>query len=644
MVGVPVPSQYPHYQYQQQQQSQQPHISPSIPSLSTQQHTYPPPPPPSSYTLPSLMPRYSSISNLLNEKIQGYNNHHYTAPLAPFHRPSLVPLQSSTAITQQASAPSSSTITQIHPTSQPQLSATVSQPQTSEDILQYLDQGDLNLIASDLNNIVNNIMFELNFENKNIYDSTVMNTTDTDRSTSSTATSPLFPRALPGSIPRNIPFEYIKLRKSHEKLYLEEFYNDFANIILPFSSYDETSKAYFNPARDIILKSASNESFLLAAVLAQGAKLSFQKNKLAEDEEAYCNYLSKCLKLLGPALIINDEKNNDELTSNIEAVLLTVLLLTAANASNTKQDWRPHLKGAKDILMKTSTKKIQNSKILIFCKSWFVTLEILAGISSTKGGTLTYTEEIDSLLSSGDEYEVSVLKELGIILDNGFNIFGGYHNDCIDHLRELIKIKNKIRKEDKKNFNPQDSFDYMKLFSQFYRQSEIEFLNHKGILVEADFKDNIVPAGPLIDILSINNEKVIISWMDTCHQAYVYASMITILIECFKENYNSPQVQILTNKIISFVSFLQNSSAEVPQQKFKCAMMMIQWPMLVAGQNCITEDSKFILMKFFRMSAQIGSGGASFALKRITSIWKRREKNSTESESEDDKGLDLVSY
>ena len=75
--------------------------------------------------------------------------------------------------------------------------------------------------------------------------------------------------------------------------------------------------------------------------MANGARQQFNKTKSEEDEQAYCFYLSRCLELLGPA-IANDDK---ELASNIENVLLTVLLLTAGNASNLRQDWRSHLKG-----------------------------------------------------------------------------------------------------------------------------------------------------------------------------------------------------------------------------------------------------------------------------------------------------------
>lgn len=491
-----------------------------------------------------------------------------------------------------------------------------------DQLFQLFNMDDLNLLASDLNNIVSNIMHESNF--KFPVDDGARLTTGTHQAQQKGA----------DMIPRNIPFEYIKVTKTHEKLYMEEFYNDFAGIILPFSSYDVESQIYFNPARDIILKCASTEAFLLAAVLAHGAKSSYKKNSLAEDEQAYCKYLSKCLTLLGPAL-----NNQNNLTSNIEAVLLTVLLLAAANAANPKQDWRPHLKGAKDLLLKISTRKMKSSKILIFCKFWFVLFEILAGISSKLGGTLKTEEEIENLITPGDEYEVKVLTELGIIVESGFTILGGYHNDSVVHLKDLILILHRIRNN--KEYRPKNPFEFLRLLSEFYKLTEIVFINLKCVLSESDFPGG-VPQGFLLDTLVINDEKVIISWMDTSHQAYVVASMITLLTVCFGETYELPQVQMLTNRVTNMVSYLSNTT-EVPQQTIKCSMMMIQWPMLIAGMNCIKEDSKYLLMKFFRISAQIGSGSAGFALRRVTGIWKNREKGLGGDYDWDDNN-DVLSY
>ena len=79
---------------------------------------------------------------------------------------------------------------------------------------------------------------------------------------------------------------------------------------------------------------------MLAAILAEGANTCYLKYKRPEDERAYGAYLSKCLKLLEPA-------RETDINANIEAVLLTLLLLTAATATSQTQKWRPHLMGLK---------------------------------------------------------------------------------------------------------------------------------------------------------------------------------------------------------------------------------------------------------------------------------------------------------
>lgn len=168
-------------------------------------------------------------------------------------------------------------------------------------------------------------------------------------------------------------------------------------------------------------------------------------------------------------------------------------------------------------------------------------------------------------------------------------------------------------------------------------------MNKKCVLRPYDFPNNI-PQGLLLDVLKINEKSVVVSWMDLSHQAYVMAAMITLLTKCFKELHDSPQVQMLTKRLVSLVEFSKDTN-EPPQQEFQCSMMMLQWPMLVAGMNCIDEDSRFIMTKFFKISAQIGSGSASFALKRISKVWRLRDRSelySSEHEDEDDE--DVLSY
>lgn len=515
-------------------------------------------------------------------------------------------------------------------------------PTIDDSMLQFFDQHDLNVLAADLNNIVNSIMFESNFDGKKDQDASSENSSviymPSPLTNSTLSASPKQPNV------RNIPFDYINLTTPHERIYLEEFYDDFASIILPFNSWDPTTSKYSNPARDIILAVAANESYLLAAIIAHGARTSYKKNKLPKDEQAYCLYLSKCLEMLGPALTNDDNKSRGHLASNVEAVLLTVLILTAANASNALQNWRPHLKGAKDLLLKNSNHKNRSSKILVFCKCWFVCLEILAGISSQIGGTLNTDEELDLLFSS-DEYEISVLKEYGIIFDNGFSIMFGYHYKCVDQFRDLIKLLNKRRSFQAQNpgqkYIPENSFVYLKLLSELYYQSETEFINKKCVLSPCDFPNNIVPTGNLIDY--IPKLEIAISWQDTSHQAYVTAAIITVLTEFFQEPYTANQVQFLTSRIVSLIEYLGRDS-NIYRHLMNCSLIMLLWPMYVAGINCTEEESKYLLTKYFLNSSQMGSGGAKFALKRIHKVWKKHTEGGETDDDDDDGKVDLVSY
>lgn len=503
---------------------------------------------------------------------------------------------------------------------------------------QSYDPSDLALLASDLNNLVSDMMDDV--------DHKALMELESQQTTPPTPTSdggPLLDasKAHVNSndwIPRNVGLGYIDVRNSEERLYLQEFYLEFANVILPFNAYDRALQSHFNPVRDILLKCASKEPFLLAAILSQGARSAFSKSEIPEVEEAYYQYLLRCLKLLGPALGDASGKNGLALVSNIEAVLLTVLLLTSSNAANAKQNWRPHLKGAKDLLLKHTTSKpyVRNSKVLIFCKFWFMSFEVLAGLGLKLGGTIKLDEELD-LLFQLDPYEIQVLTELGLLQQSGFNLIGGYHNDCLFLLRDLIKLLNRRRNNSK--YVPNETGEYIRLLATFDRQRNYEFFKRKAILSNEDLPGGVAPAGLLLDPIVMNHKMIIISWMDLSQQLYALASMITILTDFFNLAYDSPQVQDLESRLLALVSFLAESQ-ETPRV-MKCSILMIQWPMLVAGFNAVTEADKQIVIKFFASATSFGAGSAGHSINRVQRMWRLREGGVLDS---GDDNVDVVNY
>lgn len=532
------------------------------------------------------------------------------------------------------------------------------------------NQDDLDLLATDLNHIVNDMMFQSNSNNNhqnyltNNHDSNNNNqnhhniNNNNNNNTINTITTPnnhnsdLFNSLLEStkyeddfqkiSKYHGIPHEILNVTTPDEQKYLQSFYLVFGMQIMPLGSYDNYHRCYRNPIRDTLLKYACREPFLLAAILAQGAKSTYDRqNHLQNHQKAYYFYLTQCLNLLGPALSQNQQKKvKYDLISNIESILLTVLLLTSANAS-INQNWRPHLKGAKDIVLKATNSKIRQSKTLILCKVWFTDFEILAGTSSRIGGTLTTDFELDSIINFND-YEIAVLKNYGIIQPNGFCIMFGYNIECANLFRDLIKILNRKRLEGDK-FIANDAFQYLNLVGEFNKFYNTFYIN-KECQLSPNYINNI-PSQELpnlIDVLDDGQTKSIISLMDFCQQAYCLSSIITIFTSILKIPYDMPYIQDLNNKLIGLISFISKYD-RLPNQQIRYSFLMIQWPMMIAGMNCIDGEDRLLLLKFFTFSEELGSFSSNYMLKRLKRIWHCRD-NGLEEESDDEAELDIVAY
>ncbi|CAI5756946.1 unnamed protein product [Candida verbasci] len=498
----------------------------------------------------------------------------------------------------------------------------------------YNDE-DLNLIASDLNNIVNDIMFTSNM-NMNF---------DSDQFVLFDPADLYLNNSDDNNIPRHVSIESIKLKTLDEKGYLSEFYNTFAPQILPFGALDPITQTYSNPIRDVLLKYGAKEPFLLSAILSQGAKIVYEKTKNQKDLDNYGSYLSNCLRLLGPALSKNRDKFNvkDDLISNIETILLTVLLLTSSNATTSKQSWRPHLKGAKDIIIKATNSKINASKTLILCKVWFADFEILAGLSSHLGGTLKTDDELNSIINFDDDYIKQVLTQYGMLQENNFNIMFGYDNDLIYLFRDLTKILNKKR-ESPKRFILNNSLEYIRLISGFYQHYQKVYSSKSCKVDDSNLFYNLVDT-----IYFQDNTSIRISWMDISQQAFALAGLITMFASILLDPPESPHIQDLNSKLIKLIEPFENA-IDFNRLTFTNALSMIQWPIIIAGLNCTSEDDhqKSIIINFFKICFKLGSSSAEIAIKRIEKLWNLRKNgleyvNDNNDEINENK-IDTVAY
>ena len=228
------------------------------------------------------------------------------------------------------------------------------------------------------------------------------------------------------------------------------------------------------------------------------------------------------------------------------------------------------------------------SKVLIFCKFWFISVETLAGLNAKRGGTLQNDKELDLVL-------------LGLLWDNGFLSFFGYRLSFLFCIKDLIKVFNRIRN---KKANICNIFELLGLLSDLYKQSEFVFFIKYGICKESDFKGKDVPGDYLLTYTTMNEEKYIISWMDIAHLSYVFASILMVLRKVLNISLDSSYVQTVTSKLLWLILFLENKR-RLPED-VKTNMIILQWPMFVAATNCLAQEQKFLLIKYFRLTAQMG--------------------------------------
>lgn len=174
---------------------------------------------------------------------------------------------------------------------------------------------------------------------------------------------------------------------------------DISYHLFPFASLIEQ-----NEVVKLLLTYSAFCPYLLTSLLAISATFQFnQTGKLLHDR-ARQKYVAVCLKSLRDAFTEHSGfKNSAIFSSNIEKLLLTVLVLTSYFTATTCMlndnllwSWKAHLRGARDLLKNYS--KIANSTFedlsifmsggLALAKCWFFAIESSAALHSSIGGAL----------------------------------------------------------------------------------------------------------------------------------------------------------------------------------------------------------------------------------------------------------------
>ena len=548
-----------------------------------------------------------------------------------------------------------------------------------------------------------------------------------------------------GSFIPHIQVSDFDISNEHRK-YLEYFYNDYSRVILPFfpmdkekhnsnlnETYNVDSEAQtqtqaqtqtlaqervqtkpgnpslespttvksssinglrtptMNPCRDVLLYYAKRESYVLAAVLACGALISYRYNKAAKDEENYCGYLSTCMSLLskrlheetignklsnekilpesgkeGPDLKTSGLEENamgavevtpgiqDETTEGLrkasrrgklEGMVITTLLLTSYNASSNIVKWRPHLETAGRLLMHSEFKR-SNSNIegetLAFCRSWFFSIEIIAGLTSSWGGTMNDKDwEVMEKWMDEDVYLLERMQLTWAPLNTAerysygnakFNLIQGYTDKLAKILGKLCCLLRHVRLGEKRKLG-EISWFLTQLESREVK--EFTILSKTGYL-DKNFKYDSQYGVPteaieVFDDIDISGDIVYVSWWDICYQAHRLSAVIHTLTKVFMLDKGHFLVVNAIEETVELLRFLRT------RRKIKSySLMMIQFCVFLVGKWTADADHRVLVAKYFSDLHEFGTIAAQHSMKKLEKYWRN--------EFGDQEDEDIINY
>ncbi|KGK38892.1 hypothetical protein JL09_g1924 [Pichia kudriavzevii] len=195
--------------------------------------------------------------------------------------------------------------------------------------------------------------------------------------------------------------------------YLKVFITHIHLNIIPFST-NYTQNAYVK----IFLQQAKQSPHLLFAILAIAARYEVyqieQHPEIHQYEEKLnyhrtyrTYYISSCLKALESIL-----HSRQTTLDNIESLLLTIQVLASDFSGHKGSQWRTHLHGAKDLLIKYCRYRPLSLELTIVWL-WFHSMEVLAALTSPYGGTVHDFDELDEFLSVLCPQMPQYMKDLG---------------------------------------------------------------------------------------------------------------------------------------------------------------------------------------------------------------------------------------
>ncbi|KAG7868313.1 hypothetical protein KL918_001971 [Ogataea parapolymorpha] len=433
---------------------------------------------------------------------------------------------------------------------------------------------------------------------------------------------------VPDFLTKRVSIDSLQFPGEHRK-YLELFDHDYVRVIMPFQPLP-----HYNPAREILLTYANKNNYLMAAILSCGALQSFRKTQDEQDEKNYCSYLSTCLQLLSTVLA-----EQDKISSNVEPMLLTILLLTSYTAMSLVQKWRPHLCAAKDLLStyapfsEDPRLRQRNSYVVAFCRNWYLSIENIAGLTAPLGGVLKNDRELD-LAMYDLPYTRAYWESMMCCRRDGFNYLYGYSNTLGVSLQKLIKSIKIMRS--KKHTSPQSpnlsAFTIFELTADFHRESQFEIISKTGIVPRTHFMhpdNNHAPPLGFEPLSPESIEKVeysdgtydYISWYDVCHQSFVITAFLIITSDLGRIPKRHPIIQELVHRALHLLRFLDSEKV----MRNYC-VLMVQVAVFYVGLNCVYDRDREFVTRYFTQMNNLHTASASITLKRLKRKWEHYDK------------------
>ncbi|CUM65427.1 uncharacterized protein PRCAT00003065001 [Priceomyces carsonii] len=443
--------------------------------------------------------------------------------------------------------------------------------------------------------------------------------------------------------------------------------------IFPFASSIES-----NEVMNLLLVHLRNCSYLLAALLTISATIHY--NQTRNDDHALfgSNCTIICMRLLNEAFASGDKLILDS-DNEITSLLLTDLVL-ASNFTAMYQvknsnivTWKTHLRGARDLLIRysslTESKNTQHvSSGLALAKTWFFAIESTAGITSTKGGTLTKVKDVcvedstDADVNYGGHADLIfsdtgyfskehnpqfhfALKRLKLLITSpvDFNLFLGYSMNVVRLTHELMQILDSLRCNKEWQLSV-DSF--AKLMALIYRAREFEIVpnvSKNSFIIpqgspahpENPKRSLELPASAYGKITGPSGNVIYYSWYDISEQIHVDYQYMKLLIGkgMLHLQPSHPLVKDLTRRIMSYLFFVrykdpsyknnysnvlvETQNYYVLESEFDTRCVMIQSPFKICARLIDNELEFEKLELFFLGLTKLGNGGAYSVLSML---------------------------